>query len=204
MGACCQSSPESGARAGWSGHKRRKGSKVQAAVETLGHLLALVVTPANVDERTQVEVLATEVQAVTGETVELAYVDEGHSGPKPEAAAEAQGIRLEVVSLPEAKRGFVLLPRRWVVERTQPHYQQPARDVQERAAQYWARRAAEPPACRNATASSSGPGLPGRWCAMSGVTAADAARSFLTASGVRAEPSDPAASGPPRPRRRRR
>jgi transposase len=117
-GRVLQSSPESGARAGWSGHKRRKGSKVHAAVETLGHLLALVVTPANVDERTQVEVLATEVQAVTGQTVELAYVDEGDSGPKPEAAAEAQGIHLEVVSLPEAKRGFVLLPRRWVVERS--------------------------------------------------------------------------------------
>ena len=42
-----QSSPESGARAGWDGHKRRKGSKVHIAVDTLGHLLALLVTPAN-------------------------------------------------------------------------------------------------------------------------------------------------------------
>ena len=42
-----QSTPESGARAGYDGHKRRKGSKVHAAVDTLGHLLALLVTPAN-------------------------------------------------------------------------------------------------------------------------------------------------------------
>lgn len=113
-----QSSPESGARAGYSGYKRRKGSKVHAAVDTLGHLLALTVTPANTDERTQVAALATEIQAVTGATVELAYVDQGYTGDEVAATAAAQGIHLTVVALPEAKRGFVLLPRRWVVERS--------------------------------------------------------------------------------------
>jgi transposase len=113
-----QSSPESGTRAGYSGHKRRKGSKVHAAVDTLGHLLALTVTPANEDERTQVAALATEIQAVTGETVTLAYVDQGYTGPAPAAAAAEQGIHLAVVQLEEAKRGFVLLPRRWVIERS--------------------------------------------------------------------------------------
>jgi transposase len=113
-----QSSPESGARAGYNGHKRRKGSKVHAAVDTLGELLALTVTPANEDERTQVEALAQAVQEVTGEHVELAFVDQGYTGAEIAEAAAAQGIRLEVVKLPEAKRGFVLLPRRWVVERS--------------------------------------------------------------------------------------
>lgn len=113
-----QSSPESGTRAGYSGHKRRKGSKVHAAVDTLGHLLALTVTPANEDERTQVAALATEIQAVTGDTVTLAYVDQGYTGPEPAAAAAEQGIYLAVVKLEEAKRGFVLLPRRWVIERS--------------------------------------------------------------------------------------
>jgi transposase len=112
-----QSSPESGARAGYNGHKRRKGSTVHAAVDTLGHLLALVVTPANADERTQVATLAQEIQAVTSEHVELAYVDQGYTGDQPAADAAVHGIRLEVVKLPQAKRGFVLLPRRWVVER---------------------------------------------------------------------------------------
>jgi transposase len=112
-----QSTPESGGRAGYDGHKRKKGSKVHAAVDTLGHLLALVVTPANEQERAQVADLATTVQQVTGETVELAYVDQGYTGEAAADAAAAQGIRLEVVKLPEAKRGFVLLPRRWVVER---------------------------------------------------------------------------------------
>jgi transposase len=113
-----QSSPESGARAGYDGYKRRKGSKVHLAVDTLGHLLALLVTPADAQERAQVAALAAQVQAATGEMVEVAFVDQGYTGPSPAEDAAAHGIRLEVVKLPEAKRGFVLLPRRWVVERS--------------------------------------------------------------------------------------
>jgi transposase len=112
-----QSTPESGARAGYDGHKKRKGSKVHLAVDTLGQLLAAFVTPANEQERAQVEKLAAKVQEVTGDSVELAFVDQGYTGEEAAAAAERHGIRLEVVKLPTAKRGFVLLPRRWVVER---------------------------------------------------------------------------------------
>ncbi len=57
-----QSTPESGARAGHDGAKRRKGSKVHIAVDTLGHLLALTVTPADQGDRDQVAALAAEVQ----------------------------------------------------------------------------------------------------------------------------------------------
>lgn len=113
-----RSTPESGARAGYDGHKRKKGSKIHAAVDTLGHLLALHVTPANEQDRAQVGVLAEAVQEITGKTVTLAYVDQGYMGEAPRAAAEAHGIELEVVKHTEAKRGFVLLPRRWVVERS--------------------------------------------------------------------------------------
>lgn len=72
-----QSTPESGARAGWDGAKRRKGSKVHVAIDTLGQLLALEVTPANEQDRAQVADLAQAVQEVTGESVTLAYVDAG-------------------------------------------------------------------------------------------------------------------------------
>jgi len=113
-----QSTPESGPRAGYDGAKRRKGSKVHAAVDTLGQLLALHVTPANEQDREQVEQLAQQVQQITGETVELAYVDQGYTGKTAEEAARKHGIYLEVVKHTEAKRGFVLLPRRWVVERS--------------------------------------------------------------------------------------
>ena len=112
-----QSTPTSGGHAGYDGAKRRKGSKIHAAVDTLGHLLTRHATPANAQDRAQVERLAAAVQEATGATVELAYVDQGYTGEQPALAAAAHGIRLEVVKLPDVKRGFVLLPKRWVVER---------------------------------------------------------------------------------------
>jgi transposase len=87
-------------------------------VDTLGQLLAVVVTPANEDERTQVAALAEQIQQVTGAHVEFAWVDQGYTGEAVAQTAAAHGIQLQVVKLPEAKRGFVLEPRRWVVERS--------------------------------------------------------------------------------------
>lgn len=113
-----RSTPESGARAGYDGAKRTRGSRVHMAVDTLGHLLAVHVTPADVGDREEVGRLAEAVQDVTGENMTLAYVDQDYSGKQAEQAAQTQGIALQVVKLPEAKRGFVLLPRRWVVERS--------------------------------------------------------------------------------------
>ena len=124
-----RSTPESGTRAGYDGAKRQKGAKLHAAVDTLGHLLALHVTPANEQDRAQVGQLAAAVQEVTDEAVDLAEpvlrpakpdrgIDQGYTGAAPAEDARAHGISLEVVKLPEAKRGFVLLPRRWVVERS--------------------------------------------------------------------------------------
>lgn len=113
-----RSTPESGARAGYDGAKRQKGSKLHAAVDTLGHLLALRVTPADEQDRAQVGHLAAAVQDVTGEAVDLAYADQGYTGEDPAKAAKANGMALQVIRAPEAKRGFVLLPRRWVVERS--------------------------------------------------------------------------------------
>jgi transposase len=60
-----QSTPENGGRAGYDGAKRRKGSKVHVAVDSLGHLLALLVTPANEQDRAQVGELAQAVQEAT-------------------------------------------------------------------------------------------------------------------------------------------
>jgi len=113
-----QSSPESGERAGYDGAKRKKGSKTHMAVDTLGHLLALHVTAADEQDRVQVQELAQKVQEVTNQSVEVAFVDQGYTGEQPAQDAQEQGLRLEVVKLPEAKKGFVLLPRRWVVERS--------------------------------------------------------------------------------------
>ena len=113
-----QSTPESGAHRGYDGAKRRKGSKVHVAVDPLGHLLTVLVTPANEQDRAQVAELAQRVQQTTGQAVEVAFVDQAYTGDAPAEAAASQGIQLVVVKLPQAKRGFVLLPRRWVVERS--------------------------------------------------------------------------------------
>lgn len=113
-----QSTPESGERAGYDGAKRKRGSKTHIAVGTLGYLLTLFVTPANEQDPVQVEQLAREVQEVTGESVELAFVDQGYTGEQPTEGAAKHGSQLEVVKLPDAKKGFVFLPRRWVVERS--------------------------------------------------------------------------------------
>jgi transposase len=112
-----RSTPESGNRSGYDGAKRKRGSKVHAAVDTLGHLLALHVTPASEHDREQVEKLAEAIREATGDSVELAYVDQGYTGEQPAKEAAEHGIHLEVVKHQEARRGFVLLPRRWVIER---------------------------------------------------------------------------------------
>ena len=88
------------------------------AVDTQGHVVALHVTSADADDRGEGGRLAAEVQAETGGSVEKGFVDQGYTGARAAEAAQAHGIDLEVVKAPEAKRGFVLLPRRWVVERS--------------------------------------------------------------------------------------
>jgi transposase len=55
---------------------------MHAAVYTLGHLLALHVTAADEQDRAQVEWLAEDVQRITEDSVELAYVDQGYTGER--------------------------------------------------------------------------------------------------------------------------
>lgn len=117
-GRTIQSVPESGGRAGYDGYKRKKGSKAHVAVDTLGNLLAVVITPANEQERDQVAELCKKVQDATGTNVRVAFADQGYTGDNAKEHAANEGIELTVVRLPEARKGFVLLPRRWVVERS--------------------------------------------------------------------------------------
>jgi transposase len=113
-----QGSVENGDRGAYDGHKRKKGTKLHLAVDTLGEFLAMVVTPANDGDRAQVSDLTEAIQRATDDSVEVIFVDQGYTGQEAEDAAASAGIRLEVVKLPDTKRGFVLLPRRWVVERS--------------------------------------------------------------------------------------
>lgn len=115
-GRTLQSTPESGHRAGYDGTKRRKGSKAHIAVDTLGHLLSVVITPANEQERAQVGELCRQVQEITGQTVIVGFVDQGYTGEEAEYAAVVHDIDLQVITKAEGQTGFVILPKRWVVE----------------------------------------------------------------------------------------
>jgi transposase len=88
------------------------------AADMLGHLLPLRVTPADVGDQAAVGRLAADIQDATGDSVGLAYADQGYTGEAAADAAAAEGITLHVVKLPEAKCGVVLLPRCWVVKRS--------------------------------------------------------------------------------------
>lgn len=113
-----RSTPESGHRAGYDAGKKTKGTKVHVAVDTLGCLLSIVVTPASAQDRDAVGQLCQDVQDVTCDRVKKAYADGGYTGPNAQAAAAQHGIEVEVVKLPDVVRGFVVLPKRWIVERS--------------------------------------------------------------------------------------
>jgi len=91
-GRTVQSTPESGERAGYDRHKRKKGSKIHIAVDPLGLLLAAHVTPANEQERVQVKELAQAVQDVTQNSVKVAFVDQGYTDDNPKSDAKDAGI----------------------------------------------------------------------------------------------------------------
>lgn len=89
-----------------------KDSKVHKAVDTLGHLLALPATAANKQKRTE------QVQEITGDTARVAFADEGYTGAIAGQMAADHRITFIVVKRPKATKGFVLLHKRWVVERS--------------------------------------------------------------------------------------
>ena len=113
-----QSTPESGARAGYDAGKRRKGTKGHLAVDTLGHPLTVHASAADEQDRAHVALLLEKVQDVTGGNVELAYADQGYTGEDATKAADADGIELVAVKRPSGQKGFMVLPKRWVVERS--------------------------------------------------------------------------------------
>jgi transposase len=86
-------------------------------VDTLGHLLALHVTPANEQDCAQVAQLAEQEQDVTDASAEGASVDQSDTGGRAKQDAVDHGMQLKVVKRPQAQKGFVRLPRRWTVER---------------------------------------------------------------------------------------
>ena len=65
-----------------------------------------------------VDALCQQVQQATRDTVKLAWADQCYTGEQARSDVPQNGIALQAVKLPEAKKGLVLLPRHWVVERS--------------------------------------------------------------------------------------
>jgi transposase len=83
------------------------------AIDTLGHLLALHVTPANVDDRAEVGKLADAVQNATGETVDLIYVDQGYNGKKSPMLPASTASNCAWSSLQRPRRDSSCCPSVW-------------------------------------------------------------------------------------------
>lgn len=108
---------ESGGPRGYDGNKKVKGRKRHIAVDSVGNLLAVEVTPADVQDRELAPELLEQVNDVEP-TVTLALVDGAYNGEEIETASRQTGIRVEMVKRNDDRPGFYPLPLRWRVERS--------------------------------------------------------------------------------------
>lgn len=109
---------ESGGPRGYDAGKKVKGRKREIIVDTEGHLIIAAIHPANVQDR---DAAATTLKGLRRRFpwLELLYADAGYSGDKLHNALLGQAApKMEIVKRPRDASGFVLLPRRWVVERS--------------------------------------------------------------------------------------
>lgn len=112
---------ERSAERGYDGGKKITGRKRHIAVDTLGLLLAVVVTAASIDDAAGAKEVFEELKPKQQPRLEVVWADNkyhNHELNKWLARQRSITWRLEIVRRPEGAKGFVLLPKRWVVERT--------------------------------------------------------------------------------------
>lgn len=80
--------------------------------------MAMEIGLANEQDRDHVAPLVEKVQDETGEAVEVEYADQGYRGEKPAKAAEGEGVESVVVKRHPDQHTFIVLPKRWIVERS--------------------------------------------------------------------------------------
>jgi len=107
-----------GGLSGYDGNKRIKGRKRHILVDTLGNLLDVVVSAANLDDRVGAQALMTKVERQIAIRLLKIWVDQGYRGDLDVWFDMQWNIALEVVMPDENQIGFAVQPRRWVVERT--------------------------------------------------------------------------------------
>lgn len=102
---------------GYDGGKKITGRKRHIVVDALGFLLAVMVTAADIQDRTAAQPLLERVRARFHRLV-LVWADSGYTGMLVDWARDTLRLTLEIVKRSDDVSGFVVLPRRWVVERT--------------------------------------------------------------------------------------
>lgn len=108
---------EMGGPRGYDAGKQVKGRKRHIFVDVLGLLIAVLVLPANIQDRDAARQLLP-IAKQEAPTLEKGWIDGAYAGGLIEQAKKDVGIALEVVKRPENAKGFQLLHHRWVVERT--------------------------------------------------------------------------------------
>ncbi|MFD8705380.1 transposase [Kitasatospora sp. NPDC059648] len=102
---------------GFDGGKKVNGRKRHIVVDTLGLLLAVLVTAASVTDRGAGQTLSARLRERHWRIL-LVWADGGYTGRLVDPARDAWRIALTVVKRSDDTRAFVVLPKRWLVERT--------------------------------------------------------------------------------------
>ena len=108
---------EAGGPRGFDAGKKINGRKRHLLTDTLGLPLALVVHPADVQDRDGLALLVRRIRRRLPWLAHL-FADGGYQGGVAAATAARERLRLEIVKRPAAAQGFEVLPRRWVIERS--------------------------------------------------------------------------------------
>jgi transposase len=106
-----------GTTAGYDAGKKTKGRKRHIATDTTGLLLSVAVTSANIQDRDGAHRLLADLRARFS-TITMVWADGGYAGRLVVWAATVLSLVVQIVKRTDDAKGFVLLPRRWVVERT--------------------------------------------------------------------------------------
>jgi transposase len=110
---------EGGEAVGYDGGKKVKGRKRHIVVDTLGMLLAVAITAANVDDAAAAPQALQELPASGFPRLQLLWADQKyHNYALQDWLAEHAHFDVAIVRRPEGAKGFVLIPKRWVAERT--------------------------------------------------------------------------------------
>lgn len=108
---------ESGGPKGYDAGKKINGRKRHILVDTLGLLLVLVIHSADLQDRDGLALVCRRLRRRLP-WLRLVFADGGYQGETAACTAAREGLRLEIVTREPGTRGFAVLPRRWVVERT--------------------------------------------------------------------------------------